>query len=388
MVTVEQLIGDLLLRHNCVIVPFFGGFVAQKIPARIDFEKGTMTPPTKSLLFNRQLVNNDGLLINEFAQLNRESFVNATSVITQNVSEWKATLKSGGQIEIDRVGRLYMDDQNTIRFEQDRFFNLLLESFGLGNVQFVTEAQVSENEEAEEVQESAFNEPVTAAKVTPIVPLHTEKKSAEKTRKETATVKTIPVPSSKRKVWKYVAAACVLPIAFYSIWIPMKTDVLESGMLSIKDFNPFYHSVEGTYKKTGFSEKMAFERDTSLTLEQQLVGIPEETLVFPYDFGDNTYVHVNLGREETIPMVEETQTPANETAFSSKKMHFIVGCFGSESNAQNLVARLKSEGLNAEIVDILNGLHRVSAGGAISEESLATIQQKAQALGFQGWILK
>lgn len=387
MVTVEQLIGDLLLRHNCVIVPFFGGFVAQKIPARIDFEKGTMTPPTKSLLFNRQLVNNDGLLINEFAQINKESFVNATSAITQNVSEWKAALKSGGQIEIDRVGRLYMDDQNTIRFEQDRFFNLLLESFGLGNVQFVSEEQVTETAEIEEEQELVSLEPISTAKRTPIVPLHSDKKVVEKAANGTE-IKTLPTAISKRKVWKYAMAACVLPIAFYSIWIPMKTDVLESGILSIKDFNPFYRSVDGTYKKTSFSEKMAFEFSEDQTLEQQLKGIPAETAVFTYDFGDNTYVHVNLGREETVETVESEKASVNEVAFVANKMHFIVGCFGSKENAQNLVSRLKSEGLNAEIVDVLNGLHRVSAGGAISVEALNTIQEKAQTLGFQGWILK
>lgn len=216
MVTVEQLIGDLLLRHNCVIVPFFGGFVAQKIPARIDFEKGTMTPPTKSLLFNRQLVNNDGLLINEFAQVNKESFVNATSTISQSVSQWKSVLKSGGQIEIDRVGRLYMDDQNTIRFEQDRFFNLLLESFGLGNVQFITEEQVPEIEETQETDKLLPLEPVVTKKETPIVHLHSDKKVVEKQVRVNEGEQTV-ASSPKRKVWRYVAAACVLPIAFYSI---------------------------------------------------------------------------------------------------------------------------------------------------------------------------
>lgn len=386
MVTVEQLIGDLLLRHNCVIVPFFGGFVAQKIPARIDFEKGTMTPPTKSLLFNRQLVNNDGLLINEFAQVNKESFVNATSTISQSVSQWKSVLKSGGQIEIDRVGRLYMDDQNTIRFEQDRFFNLLLESFGLGNVQFITEEQVPEIEETQETDKLLPLEPVVMKKETPIVHLHSDKKVVEKQVRVNEGEQAV-ASSPKRKVWRYVAAACVLPIAFYSIWIPMKTDVLESGMLSIKDFNPFYHSVEGTYKKTAFSEKIAFDKNTDPSLEEQLEGIPEETKVFTYDFGDNTYIHVQLGREETVSLSAAEKEAEQKIEFTATKMHFIVGCFGSEENAQNLVSRLKEEGLNGEIVDVKNGLHRVSAGAAISEEAINKIQEKAQTLGFQGWIL-
>ena len=59
---IEKLIGDLLLRHNCVVVPSFGGFVAKQVSAVIDYKTGVMHPPKKSLLFNKQLINNDGLL--------------------------------------------------------------------------------------------------------------------------------------------------------------------------------------------------------------------------------------------------------------------------------------------------------------------------------------
>ena len=67
MVVIEHIIGELLLRHNCVIVPSFGGFVAKRASATIDYTTGVMQPPKKSILFNRQLINNDGLLIAECA---------------------------------------------------------------------------------------------------------------------------------------------------------------------------------------------------------------------------------------------------------------------------------------------------------------------------------
>ena len=40
MLTVEGLIGDLLIQHNCVVVPGFGGFVAQRVAAQLDTAKG------------------------------------------------------------------------------------------------------------------------------------------------------------------------------------------------------------------------------------------------------------------------------------------------------------------------------------------------------------
>lgn len=37
--SIEDLIADLLMQHNCVIVPSFGGFVAGKTSATFDASK-------------------------------------------------------------------------------------------------------------------------------------------------------------------------------------------------------------------------------------------------------------------------------------------------------------------------------------------------------------
>ena len=153
MVSIEQLIGDLLIQHNCVIVPNFGGFVAQKISAKVDFRTGRMLPPSKSLLFNKQLINNDGLLANELAKSNGLAFNSATLDLSNKVSSWNTTLNNGGRIELDRIGILYRDAEQNLCFEQDRFFNLLLESFGLGQVNFLTEEDVQISERITVIRE-------------------------------------------------------------------------------------------------------------------------------------------------------------------------------------------------------------------------------------------
>jgi len=142
MLIVEQLIGELLLRHNCVIVPSFGGFVAKKLSASIDFASGTMLPPRKSLLFNRQLINNDGLLVAEIAVRNKIGYEEAVDQLRLVVNNWEKSLSNGERITIDKVGFLFYDKEKNICFEQDRFFNLLLESYGLGKVHFLSEEDV------------------------------------------------------------------------------------------------------------------------------------------------------------------------------------------------------------------------------------------------------
>lgn len=382
MITIEQLIGDLLVRHNCVIVPNFGGFVAQKVSARIDFDKGTMIPPRKSLMFNKQLVNNDGLLISEFAQKNAASYNEANTQVTETAFAWKQLLKEGKQIEIDRVGRLFLDDENNIQFEQDRFFNLLLESFGLGQVHFISEEVVEEKQPERVV--------VATQEETKIVPLPAAKVSAEEKVKETKEVQFLQVEEkqSKKRVWKYVAAACVLPIAFYSVWIPVKTDVLESGVISIKDFNPFHSNQEGVYNQSEFTEEVAFSDLEIQSLEDQVTDLEQSVEVFPYDFGDNTFIQIRLDKEEATPVEPINESIPVTENIDAELMHVIVGCFGNEDNATNLVDKLREAGLDGKIVDVKGGLHRVSAGGAVSMESVNDIRQKASSLGFQGWILK
>jgi nucleoid DNA-binding protein len=401
MVTVEHLIGNLLLRHNCVIIPGFGGFVAKRLAAKIDYDKGTMQPPSKSILFNRQLLNNDGLLIHEYAKENSVSFDEASSVITELVQQWMKMLQEGRRIEINNVGNLFFDDERNICFEQDRFCNLLLESFGLSAVHFVSEDDVRlvertvsaeqksvvEDKPSTEADVKTF-EPIPAEPVVEgrIVPLH---KNTPKVRSEGQETK-----HEKRggRAWRYVAAACILPIAFYSIWIPVRTDVLESGMISFHDLNPFHKHTTGTYEPPVSTEREQLSELEVVTKDRQLDEVPEGVAVYSYKLTDDTYIKVELD-ETTAPIGDthgsnlESISHENET-FSPNSMHYIVGCFGDKDNAVNLVAKLRSSGMDARIVDVKGGLHRVSAGAAISEEAYQTIKLKADALGYAGWRLR
>ena len=67
-------ISYLLHEHDCVILPSFGGFVANYHSAKIDPVIDLMHPPKKHIVFNKTLQNNDGLLVNEVASYEGVSF--------------------------------------------------------------------------------------------------------------------------------------------------------------------------------------------------------------------------------------------------------------------------------------------------------------------------
>tara|TARA_R110002072_G_scaffold243015_2_gene402075 strand:- start:11747 stop:12868 length:1122 start_codon:yes stop_codon:yes gene_type:complete len=373
MTTIEQLIGDLLLQNNCVIVPSFGGFVAQQVSARIDYDLGRISPPKKSLLFNKQLVNNDGLLINELANLNKLSFDDASLQVAKKVEEWSVILSNKGRIELDKIGFLYKDKENNLCFEQDRFFNLLLDSFGLKQIQFIKEEAVK----------TIAKEEIVIEKETRIIPIISEKVNKE-IKEENTEKAIVSVPQPRIKVWKYIAAAVILPIAFYSVWIPMKTDVLESGILSFKDFNPFQKTVVAQYEHQSSSIEIPKKTQQS-SFQEALEGLPEDIEVYSYKYDDTFFIPVKTkATKETISIPEQLDNSGLQINVSN----YIVGCFGNESNANKLVAKLQLAGLDARIVDVKNGLHRVSAGAALSTEMLEELKSKANDLGFKGWTLK
>lgn len=380
---IDKIIGDLLLKHNCVIVPGFGGFVAKKSSARIDYVSGTMLPPSKSLLFNRQLINNDGLLVNTLATEANINFADAQIEVDKQVKLWQSILKNEGRVELDKIGFLFLDAEKNLCFEQDRFFNLLVESYGLGEIHFLTQEDVQIAEHMATVKEERIKE---VQKDYP----HSHVPQLDEIEEETPVVELKPqitptVERKKSKTWKYLAAACLLPIGFYTFWLPMKTDVLESGMLSLSDFNPFHKKAEAKY--TPSSEiSIDFKTENVPSVEEQVEALSIESNVYSLKIDDENYIHVNLEDEKEEEVLTEDVAPIQS---EEDQVFYIVGCFSNKSNADNLLKSLHENGFDkAKEIDVKNGLHRISAGSGKSIDDLSSVRSQANSLSLEGWILK
>ncbi|MCF6182654.1 SPOR domain-containing protein [Lutibacter sp.] len=130
--TLAKYISDLLYRYDCVIVPNFGGFVANKISAKVNHYTHTFYAPTKQLTFNAHLKNNDGLLANYIATAKSITYVNAVRFIETEVAKWQTAL-SQEELELENIGNLYKNEDNAIIFEPVYTINYLTSSFGLDN---------------------------------------------------------------------------------------------------------------------------------------------------------------------------------------------------------------------------------------------------------------
>ena len=78
-------IEQLLLEHNCVIVPQLGGFVTQYVPARYVEAEKLFLPPARTVAFNPHLTLNDGLLVQSYMRVHSTTYQQTVRLIDRAV---------------------------------------------------------------------------------------------------------------------------------------------------------------------------------------------------------------------------------------------------------------------------------------------------------------
>tara|TARA_B100000965_G_scaffold19619_1_gene14672 strand:+ start:602 stop:1540 length:939 start_codon:yes stop_codon:yes gene_type:complete len=128
--TVVKHVSSLLFDHDCVIVPNFGAFVCNHTSSKLDDITGILSPPSKSILFNSQLKENDGLLINHISKKEDISLEDAQIFLAKFVEDCKNNLKQFKSLRFDKIGLLTLNEENKIIFKQDSTTNYDKNSFG------------------------------------------------------------------------------------------------------------------------------------------------------------------------------------------------------------------------------------------------------------------
>ena len=129
--TIEHYISNLLYLHDCVIIPGFGGFVGNKKSAYIHPVSGIIYPPSKALLFNKNLTQNDGLLATYIAKEEGLDLSKITNLIEEFVQKTQKELENRSAFKLQKVGTFTKGKEGNISFLQDKNYNYNLASFGM-----------------------------------------------------------------------------------------------------------------------------------------------------------------------------------------------------------------------------------------------------------------
>ena len=294
----ENLIKDLLYSNDCVVLPGLGGFIAKYKGASLNSNLHTVYPPQKTIGFNPQIKENDGLLVSALCALNNCSYAEGKIELDAWVKEQYNTLIRGEKISWKGIGILFQDLLGKIQFIPDSKGNFSAEAFGLEKIILVP-------------VEREIEEPVTHE-------ISVLEKRADQ---------------SSKWIWK-AAAVLALPI-------------LGVGIFALS------HKIESTdwqyasFKLLGTKSRVA-----------QYTPAPTRTIP-TYTVKEET--ELVSTQEEIISTSPIKAEEPEVTATNHKKYEIIVGAFGVSENAKRMVRELKKKGYNAFLAGKKGNLQMVAA---------------------------
>ena len=340
----EHYIADLLFRYDGVVVPGFGGFVSNRIPAGFDRVTHVFRPAHKAIGFNPLLRSNDGLLIDYVARVNRLSYELAAARVSSQVKIWNEALSSGSDLVLSPLGRVYSEAGRTV-FMPELGENFERSSFGLGMFQ-------------------SIRSDATRLSERNIV-------AGEKTLLKTRTAPIVrPIDWSAFK-----NAAVFVPLVGFSLGL---------GLLLQKDAQRPVDQSRSGFEWPRLDERPArLEHPETTTralpkassaIESALKSAPEASSA-PREIA-----------AEVKPALVVKAKPVAEP--SPAEIALVVGAFRETSNAERICDQARLLGFSPKIQALDNGLHRVVLLGfetrAAAELGLAEVRTKLEP---SAWVL-
>jgi cell division septation protein DedD len=247
---IEKHLSGLLAEQDCVIVPGFGGFITNYIPAGINPVTHVFTPPSRQVAFNARLRNNDGILANHLVRSLDITYAEAVAAIEKLSVEWVNILNKSEKVIIQGIGLIFSDKENNLQFIPESNINLLDDAFGL-----------------------------TSFSSLPIQKLGTLQKSSEKRIRTNAVSSARKLPSSLK--W----AVVLLPLAALSFWSAFNTNKVTNLYHNVASVIPAPAESSSTKTATPFAVNIpAAENNAEVIVpetvkEAEVIATPEAVKV-------------------------------------------------------------------------------------------------------------
>lgn len=349
-------IETLLLSHDCVIVPDFGGFTAHYVDARYDGRDNMFLPPQRTIGFNPQLTINDSLLAQSYADTYDISYPEALNRIAGEVAEMRQTLESLGSCELNGVGTLSLNQDGKYSFEPYEEGIMTPELYGLGGFDM---RPLSETVITEEDYEDDF---VFETETTSI-PLHARNQTVFGTtgRKDGKNTKSAEYITIKKSLLRNFTAACIALVAFFALSTPLESPNLQKSQIDTglltrimpKDIT----SVKDTHKLVLNQEAKAGESTDEAKLDEgtkkskKVVALKEDEEIdsnIPYYsivLASRVTKHNAANYAERL---QEKGFKATRVQISDSNVKVIYGTYSTEDQAYSELNRLRSNEVFAD----------------------------------------
>ena len=335
--TIIKGIKEQLFFNNYLVLPNFGGFVLKSNPSHFSAAGGMLVPPSKTVSFNAQLKQNDGILAIWLQNSLKCSADEAINHLNDFSDFCSGILDAKRRFSLEGIGFFYLDFENNICFEPQQDSNFLTKSFGLSPV------SIRELEpEVIEVKETK-KEPVFVDRT-----LHNE----------------APVhkPVKIRRNYSRIVTPLLISILFVSVLGLLVNNTSMKGEL--KSSSLFGSDSKGTYVPFNYTE---------LTLKKGSVSHP----AYVADANGIATLELEETKKVAVTAIENkfnstalTNLGSSHTTSSySGKFEIVLGCFSILDNAKRMVSKLSSQKINAAVTGKNNkGMFVVSNGNYSTKE--------------------
>ncbi|MDR2385368.1 MAG: SPOR domain-containing protein [Tannerella sp.] len=355
----------LLLLHDCVIIPDFGGFVLQSVSASHDAETNIFFPPRKEVVYNQTLDHNDGLLIEAYMKKCGTDFSKAQQTVRNNVTLLKDTLENEGELSFGSVG-LFVKDEERLVFVQGKNSDVLFasSSFGLPVFHFLP------------LQNRKQSSTAATVSVKPAITIQPVKGEHNKKSENKNILYKIPVTKAFVRIVVAVAAAILL---FLLISTPVKDVDKESYKAS---FVPQEIMPKKTAEDIVNESFAKAEEQVSSIKHQEIADIEQESK--DKDISENNIAKIETFKA-TPATVSGSNTPTSSPAktnssssVNTPKVNFyvIIGSFATKTQANTFIKSLKGQEARTAGIITVDGHVRVYAQGFVTEKSAYSYMNK------------
>ncbi|WP_165157510.1 SPOR domain-containing protein [Parabacteroides sp. ZJ-118] len=147
MLRIVTHIERLLLAHDCVILPKFGGFVRQAFPATCQEEEHLFRPMRKEVVFNGTLQHTDGLLSESYMRVYGVDYRKAQLMLEEDIEALNVSLEQDKRITLGRIGTFCIGEEGQTIFTPGDSGVFNADSYGLSSFHFPVLRSLEEERE-------------------------------------------------------------------------------------------------------------------------------------------------------------------------------------------------------------------------------------------------
>jgi hypothetical protein len=343
---------EQLFFHDYLVLPNFGGFILKKSPAHFSPAGTLLCPPTKTVSFNSQLKQNDGIFVQWLQSELKCDHSTAVAHLNDFAEYCKSLLNNRGRLTIEGIGFFYLDFENNICFEP-RQNNFLTNSFGLA--------------------------PVSLKELEIEIPIKTETVFIDR---QIPAEQVKGVPEIKRqRIYRRIAVAAVSGAVLFSALLIIVSSTKISG--------PLKSAVFGSQAVAVYSPVAYGELNLKDIKSDKKDYVADANGVASLELTPNKIIAVKAFEVEASTTGVETNARHNSPRSLKGNYEVVLGCFSILTNANKMVKKLSDQQIRAAVSgQNEKGLYVVSGGGFNTKEEALVQLAEIKSAYPNAWIKK